>query len=94
MSLITLDNGLRIFTLKRDDLRSATLGIWVASGSVNETEQNNGISHFIEHIVLKIVMMRKAVLFFGLVTIMASRWLILMIQRLVLMICFQVLHQS
>ena len=53
MELITLDNGLRIFTLKRDDLRSATLGIWVASGSVNETVQNNGISHFIEHIVFK-----------------------------------------
>lgn len=53
MNLITLENGLRIFTSKREDLRSATLGIWVASGSVNETEQNNGISHFIEHIVFK-----------------------------------------
>ncbi|MCM1391979.1 MAG: insulinase family protein, partial [Ruminococcus sp.] len=53
MELITLENGLRLITHKRDDLRSATLGIWVASGSRNETEENNGISHFIEHIVFK-----------------------------------------
>lgn len=53
MKLITLENGLRIIFHKKDDLRSATLGVWVASGSCNETEQTNGISHFIEHIVFK-----------------------------------------
>lgn len=53
MKLITLENGLRVFLEKRDDLRSATVGVWVASGSREENEKNNGISHFIEHIVFK-----------------------------------------
>ena len=53
MKLITLENGLRIFLEKRGDLRSATVGVWVASGSRGETKENNGISHFIEHIVFK-----------------------------------------
>lgn len=53
MNLITLDNGLRIFTFSQKDLRSATVGVWVASGSRYETEKSSGISHFIEHIVFK-----------------------------------------
>ena len=53
MNLITLPNGLRIFTHKRDDLRSATVGVWVMSGSRNESAHISGISHFIEHIVFK-----------------------------------------
>ena len=53
MNLITLPNGLRVFTHKRDDLRSATVGVWVMSGSRNETAEISGISHFIEHIVFK-----------------------------------------
>ena len=53
MNLITLPNGLRVFMHKRDDLRSATVGVWVMSGSRNETSEISGISHFIEHIVFK-----------------------------------------
>lgn len=53
MQLRTLSNGLRIIINKRDDLRSATVGVWVASGSRYEDEKTNGISHFIEHIVFK-----------------------------------------
>lgn len=53
MKLITLENGLQIFLEKKGDLRSATVGVWVASGSRGETKENNGISHFIEHIVFK-----------------------------------------
>lgn len=53
MRLITLENGLRIFFDFQPSLRSATLGVWVASGSRNETEKTSGISHFIEHIVFK-----------------------------------------
>ena len=51
--LITLENGLTLFLEKRSELRSATVGVWVASGSREENESNNGISHFIEHIVFK-----------------------------------------
>ncbi len=53
MELKTYENGLRVFFNKREDLRSATVGVWVASGSKYENENNNGISHFIEHIVFK-----------------------------------------
>lgn len=53
MNLITLPNGLRVFINKRDDLRSATVGVWVLAGVRNETPGINGISHFIEHIVFK-----------------------------------------
>lgn len=53
MNLTTLSNSLRIFTDKREDLRSATVGVWVYTGSRNETPEISGISHFIEHIVFK-----------------------------------------
>ena len=53
MKLITLPNGLRIFTNKRDDLRSATVGVWTQAGARNETAEKSGISHFIEHMVFK-----------------------------------------
>lgn len=53
MKVKIYENGLRVFFDKREDSRSATVGIWVASGSENENEKNNGISHFIEHILFK-----------------------------------------
>ncbi len=53
MKLLTLDNGLRIIIRKNDKLHSAILGVWVASGPRYETEETNGISHFIEHMVFK-----------------------------------------
>ena len=53
MELITLSNSLRIFLNHTDTLRSATVGVWIASGSRFEKEKNSGISHFIEHIVFK-----------------------------------------
>lgn len=60
MKLLTLENGLRIIMQKRDDLRSATVGVWVASGSNYEDKSINGISHFIEHIVFKGSLKRSA----------------------------------
>lgn len=53
MELITLPNGLRIFLNPCENLRSAIVGVWILSGSRYENDQNNGISHFIEHIVFK-----------------------------------------
>ena len=53
MELITLSNSLRIFLNHTDTLRSATVGVWIASGSRFEKEKNSGISHFIVHIVFK-----------------------------------------
>lgn len=53
MKIENYANGLRVFYDHRPDSRSATVGIWVASGSKNENDKNNGISHFIEHILFK-----------------------------------------
>ncbi len=49
----TLENGIRVFFAPDDRLRSATVGVWVAAGCKKENADNNGISHFIEHIVFK-----------------------------------------
>lgn len=49
----TLSNGLRVLLQPQDHLRSAYFGVWVASGSVFEADENNGVSHFLEHIVFK-----------------------------------------
>jgi len=48
-----LDNGVRIISEQLDHLRSVSLGIWVDAGSRDEEESENGISHFIEHMVFK-----------------------------------------
>ena len=48
-----LDNGLTIISERMDHVRSASVGIWVRSGSRHETAPLNGISHFIEHTLFK-----------------------------------------
>ena len=48
-----LDNGLRVVTEYISHVKSATIGIWVGAGSVDETSKNNGIAHFIEHMLFK-----------------------------------------
>jgi predicted Zn-dependent peptidase len=53
VKLYTLDNGLRVITEDIPTFRSVSFGIWVKTGSRNETTRNNGISHFIEHMLFK-----------------------------------------
>jgi predicted Zn-dependent peptidase len=48
-----LDNGLTILTEPMGHVRSASVGIWVRSGSRHEAAPLNGISHFIEHTLFK-----------------------------------------
>jgi predicted Zn-dependent peptidase len=48
-----LENGVRIISEKSDHLHSVSLGIWVDAGSRDEEEAENGISHFIEHMIFK-----------------------------------------
>ncbi len=57
----TLDNGIRILMEKIDYVKSASIGIWVNIGSNNETEETNGLSHFIEHMLFKGTKNRKAI---------------------------------
>ena len=49
----TLQNGLRVLFDEQSHLHSATVGLWVASGSVNETAPTNGISPFREQSVFR-----------------------------------------
>ena len=49
----TLKNGVRIITEPLDYLRSVSLGIWVNTGSRDEEIKENGISHFIEHMLFR-----------------------------------------
>jgi len=48
-----LPNGLIILTEAMPTVRSVSMGIWVRTGSRQESEEENGISHFIEHMVFK-----------------------------------------
>lgn len=48
-----LPNGIRVISEYLPHVRSVSLGMWITVGSRNENEQNNGITHFIEHITFK-----------------------------------------
>ena len=48
-----LPNGLTILTEAMPSVRSVSMGIWMRTGSRQESEEENGISHFIEHMVFK-----------------------------------------
>ncbi|HAW49893.1 TPA: peptidase M16 [bacterium] len=45
---------------KVDFVRSATIGVWIRGGSIYEEKKNQGISHFIEHILFKGTKTRSA----------------------------------
>lgn len=47
------DNGLRLVINKMEGVLSVSIGVLVKTGSMNETAENNGISHFIEHVMFK-----------------------------------------
>jgi len=48
-----LSNGLRLITMPVAGTKTATILIMVATGSKYETRENNGISHFLEHMFFK-----------------------------------------
>lgn len=53
MKKYQLANGLRVLIEPIPTCRSVSFGIWVKTGSRNETPEENGISHFIEHMLFK-----------------------------------------
>lgn len=55
-----LDNGLTIVTEQLPHVRSVALGVWLRSGSRRETREQNGIAHFIEHMLFKGTIHRSA----------------------------------
>lgn len=53
MKKYSLSNGLRVIVEPIPTCRSVSFGIWVKTGSRHENTQDNGISHFIEHMLFK-----------------------------------------
>jgi predicted Zn-dependent peptidase len=51
--IITLDNQLRIVIDPVKTVETAAIGVFVNTGSRNETPEINGISHFLEHMAFK-----------------------------------------
>jgi predicted Zn-dependent peptidase len=48
-----LPNGVRVLSEPMPQMVSTTIGIWVENGSRYEQENQNGVSHFIEHLLFK-----------------------------------------
>lgn len=48
-----LPNGVRLLMEPMTTVRSATVGLWLTTGSRDETPEENGISHVIEHMFFK-----------------------------------------
>lgn len=51
--ITTLDNGIRVITETVKHVQFMSMGFWVGVGSRYETEQQWGITHFIEHMLFK-----------------------------------------
>lgn len=49
----TCQNGVRVVLENIPTVRSVAIGVWIGTGSRNETLENNGISHFLEHMFFK-----------------------------------------
>jgi predicted Zn-dependent peptidase len=56
-----LENGIRVITEKIPAAHSVTIGFWVENGSRHESVADNGISHFLEHMLFKGTETRSAV---------------------------------
>src|SRR6202044_1073978 len=48
-----LPSGLTIVTERMDRVETVSFGAYIATGSRNETEAENGVSHFLEHMAFK-----------------------------------------
>ena len=53
VEVTTLKSGISVVTDAMPHLESASLGVWVASGSRDERRDEHGISHFLEHMAFK-----------------------------------------
>ncbi len=62
MACFAVDNNIQVFNLKNGhtvvikEVQTnpiVTIDTWVKTGSVNETAQNNGVAHFLEHLFFK-----------------------------------------
>ncbi|MBF9195509.1 M16 family metallopeptidase [Microvirga terrestris] len=60
IDITTLPNGLMVATERMPEIATATLGVWVGTGSRHEEPQEHGLSHLIEHMAFKGTARRSA----------------------------------
>jgi predicted Zn-dependent peptidase len=60
VEVTTLTSGIHVVTETMPHLETASLGVWVASGSRDEKRDEHGISHFLEHMAFKGTRRRSA----------------------------------
>ena len=53
IALTELDGGVRVVTEEVSSVRSVALGLWVRTGSRDESHGQEGVSHFLEHLLFK-----------------------------------------
>lgn len=53
VSVSTVREGLTVVTKNMPHMESVSMGLWVKAGSRYEKKRNNGISHFLEHLLFK-----------------------------------------
>jgi predicted Zn-dependent peptidase len=51
--VVTLDNGVRVLAIALPHVESASVSVFVRTGSRNESPRQNGISHVVEHMAFK-----------------------------------------
>ncbi|MCC2608822.1 M16 family metallopeptidase [Neorhizobium petrolearium] len=60
VEITRLSSGLTVVTETMPHLESVALGVWIKSGSRNETEDEHGIAHLLEHMAFKGTARRSA----------------------------------
>ena len=52
-SVYTLENGQTVIIKEVKTNPIVTMDTWIKTGSINETDKNNGVAHFLEHLFFK-----------------------------------------
>src|SRR5579871_287191 len=60
IEMTSLANGVRVITEAMPHVRSVSVGVWIGTGSRRESSDQNGLSHFIEHMLFKGTTSRSA----------------------------------
>ena len=60
IQLTCLPSGLTVVTERMDRVETVSIGAYVATGSRNESAEENGVSHFLEHMAFKGTTSRSA----------------------------------
>ena len=53
VQVTTLENGLRVATDTMNSVETASVGVWVGTGTRDEASEINGVSHLLEHMAFK-----------------------------------------